>query len=257
MPVLFHLFFLAEFDIVKYGFDNEAIIRDVYIKNYVKTTNSIHLFVDVRDMLKRMDPRRRIRIHRDFPKDVLVDIMRPYLELYFTYYFSISNTEKKLRSYHELKQKLNRFVTYNPHFGRKIMILQPINNSNNINNSSNVFCFREGGPLKKRPVYIQGFNVKHASFYQSSYHNDNNNDDVYRSLSYDEHDNNTDDNNNDTDDEEDEEQEEPEDAEDHYQYEAEQDAEEDADAEIVIVMSDQEEELEDGEVVEEGDIEEP
>lgn len=230
MPVLFHLFFLAEFDIVKYGFDNEAIIRDVYIKNYVKTTNSIHLFVDVRDMLKRMDPRRRIRVHRDFPKDILVNIMRPYLELYFTYYFSISNTEKKLRSYHELKQKLNHFITFNPQFGRRIMIEQANDNIM----ISNVLHFRQGGPLKKRPIYISGFNMKHAMFHQSHYHNDN----TEHSLSDDEedqeeeHDDNTETDNDEADEDnndtiQDQDQEEP-------------DGEEDDDE--IVVLSDQAEE---------------
>ncbi len=164
MPTLFQLFFLAEFDIQKYTFENEAIIRDVYIKNYVKTTNYAYLYVDVKDMLKRTDLRKRIRIHSDFPKDILVDIMRPYLELYFTYNFSISNTEKKFRSYYDLKAKLNEFIKYNPLFGRKIMILQPMKNS--------VLPFTQNSPLKKRPFYIGGFNMKHIPFYHSTYHNE-------------------------------------------------------------------------------------
>jgi len=145
MPVLFQLFFLSDFNVSRFAYENEAIIRDTHIKDYVKNTNHLHLHVDVKDMLKQLDRPRRLRIDKDFPKDVLVNIMRPYLYLYFVYSFSISQTEKKYKSICLLRHKLKQFIDFNPRFGRKIMILRE--------------------PNKKHPMYIAGFDAKHISFH--------------------------------------------------------------------------------------------
>lgn len=150
MPVLFQLFFLSDFNVSRFAYENEAIIRDMHIKDYVKNTNHLHLHVDVKDMLRQLDRPRRLRIDKEFPKDVLVNIMRPYLYLYFVYSFSISQTEKKYKSICLLKYKLKQFIDFNPRFGRKIMILRE--------------------PNKKRPTYIAGFDAKHLSFHHVNIH---------------------------------------------------------------------------------------
>jgi len=41
--------------------------------------------------------------------------------LYLIHEYSISDTSKRSESYTTLREKMNRFIEYNPHFGRKIM----------------------------------------------------------------------------------------------------------------------------------------
>ena len=82
MPILFHQFYLSGFDIEQFLYDNEAIIRDVYIRNYVKKSSYETLYPDVLVMMKVMREFSTIYIHDDFPTETLVNVMRPYLELF-------------------------------------------------------------------------------------------------------------------------------------------------------------------------------
>jgi len=121
MPLLLNAFFHESFDLRKFVYNHEALIRDVYIEDYVKTSPAETLYLETEIMIKVFNRPKRLRIHHEFPKDRLVDIMRPYLRLYFIYEYSISDTSKRSESYELLREKMNRFIDYNPQFGRKIM----------------------------------------------------------------------------------------------------------------------------------------
>ena len=60
----------------------------------------------------------RINIHTNFPKQKLVDIMKPYLYLYYSHKYSLVTT-KKVHSKNILYSKLNKFYVFNPAFGRE------------------------------------------------------------------------------------------------------------------------------------------
>lgn len=122
MPLLFHLFYEVEFDIHQFMYNNEAIIRDIYIQDFVKTSTTECLYVYVKQMIKSLDKRRQLKIHADFPQETLVDIMRPYLHLYLLHAYSLSNNDRKLCSHYKLQRKFARFIRYNPQFGRKILV---------------------------------------------------------------------------------------------------------------------------------------
>jgi hypothetical protein len=121
MPVLLNAFFQESFDIKRFAYNHEAIIRDVYLEDYVKKTPANELYLETLFMIKLFNRPKRLRIHNDFPKDRLVNIMRPYLRLYLIHEYSISDTSKRSDSYETLQEKMNRFIEYNPQFGRKIM----------------------------------------------------------------------------------------------------------------------------------------
>jgi hypothetical protein len=122
MPILFQLYYECEFDIQRFVFEHESIIRDYYIADFVKNTPANELVKHVQQMIKLMDKRKILRIHSHFPNQLLVDIMRPYLKLYMHNVYSISHTDKKFSSYYKLKHKLREFINYNPNFGRKLMV---------------------------------------------------------------------------------------------------------------------------------------
>jgi len=148
MPTLFELFFHAQLNLNAFKINNENCIRDLYIKEYTLRTHYRALYSNVWNMLhEHNDIMRRIRIHRDFPKETLVNIMRPYLRLYLMSKYLILGSEKKAQSYNLLRIKLQQFVHYNPQFGRKILCRNvPV------------------GPLDKIK-YVPYFNADYVSFY--------------------------------------------------------------------------------------------
>jgi hypothetical protein len=118
MPVLFHYFFLADFNITTFRDQHEGIIREMSINNHVKKSDHDTLYNSVINMLKEHKP--RIYIHTEFPKEELVNIMRPYLHLYYVSMYSLDE-HKKLSAFSELHKKLHKFYKHNPKFGRKIV----------------------------------------------------------------------------------------------------------------------------------------
>lgn len=125
MSNLLHLYYLCNFDIDLFYYKHEAFIRDEYINNFIKTTTNNDLYPHVREMLKKVVIPNKIIIDKDFPRDLLCNIMRPFLKLYLIHSSSISNTEYRYRVYFELKYKLSMFQEYNPAFGRKIFVTKP------------------------------------------------------------------------------------------------------------------------------------
>ena len=147
MSNLLHLYYLCNFDIDLFYYKHEAFIRDEYINSFIKTSNSDDLFPYVREMLSKIVIPNKIDIDKDFPQDVLVRIMRPFLKLYLFHTSSISNTEYRFRAYFELKYKLTKFQEYNPTFGRLIMIKKPPTIFN-----------------KPKISYIRSYNTYHIAF---------------------------------------------------------------------------------------------
>jgi hypothetical protein len=101
----------------------------------------------VDEMLDKFSTRPQLHIDTDFPQEILLDIMRPFLRLYFIHRFSLSVTEDKYRSYYILKYKLKKFVEFNPAFGRKLMVRS-----------------YNGHLFSGRRHYMESFNTKHITF---------------------------------------------------------------------------------------------
>ena len=143
--LIIHLFFLECF--VKHNFfiNNEAFLREYAIKKYVYTTPSKTLYNYVINMLDHYCYDIKKNIHEDFPKDLLVNIFKPYLFYYYIINYNIKGIEKNTKCKTELYNKLNYFNEYNKLFGRKIC------NANKIN-------------LFKSDFSID-FNTKHINFY--------------------------------------------------------------------------------------------
>ena len=84
VPELIHLFFLVNFNVYTFEKNNFYLLREYSIKNYIHNTSEKILFLDIKDMIHEYLPyNQRIIIHPEFPKKRLVEIMKPYLLLYF------------------------------------------------------------------------------------------------------------------------------------------------------------------------------
>ena len=158
MPDLFHKYFIANFNINQFKLDNECLIRDISIKSYIYSSSYYELLPNVLFMLASFKSIiKHISIHKDFPKDRLVHIMRPYLHLYYNYKYAVYGSEKRYESYTLLKKKLRIFARFNPKFGRKhIQVLD----KNVITRSQ-----QQSGITYAYP-HLVTFNDKHAHFYK-------------------------------------------------------------------------------------------
>jgi len=150
VPLLLELFFKSNFNLTDFAFHNECVIRSFKIDNYVKSSDNDTLYKNITKMMsENIDITNNIKISPEFPKDLLVQIMRPYLHLYIISKFYIIGTEKWSSSERILRRKLNNFALYNPLFGRKTVKIK------------NIF-----GKITEEPYVI--FNDKHINFHENN-----------------------------------------------------------------------------------------
>ena len=117
--LLFH-FFNANFNITIFGRKYEYLLREFSVEKYVKNTDTESLYSDVKDMIRfvLIKNKYKITIHKDFPKKKLVEIMRPYLQLWYSSFYSLIPI-KQQSAMNRVVRKLIKFVKFNPQFGRR------------------------------------------------------------------------------------------------------------------------------------------
>ena len=145
IPLLFHCFFIENFDKESFSEQHEPIIREYAINKYIFNSPHTVLYTSVISMLRHNLYTRKLTIHENFPKDLLVDIFRPFLFQDFIANYYIKGTSKVYNAKHILHIKLREFYEFNPAFGREIIKLT-----------------RKHNKIIKRE-YI--FNTNHKSFY--------------------------------------------------------------------------------------------
>jgi hypothetical protein len=120
MSTLIHQFFLCEFDLKLFLLENEFLIREIAIQKYIHNTSNDILYHNVINMISSNN--NRIIIDSEFPKNVLVETMKPYLYLYIIYIHHIEGVLKKRYAKILLKKLLRKFYQFNPQFGKKKFI---------------------------------------------------------------------------------------------------------------------------------------
>jgi len=152
IPELIHKFFLCDFNLNKFEKEFEYLIREHAIQKYIKNSDTDTLYNSILTMIASYNYTtiNIIKIHQNFPKKQLVNIMKPYLHLYYLYKYSLIVTKKET-SKNILYIKLNSFYMFNPAFGRQQIKVQSIFSKN-----------------KKIYKNIYTYNDKHISFYKDS-----------------------------------------------------------------------------------------
>lgn len=121
LPVVFHKYFLCDFDLICFSLNNEYLINDEYLDKFVENNCQRDVLHIVREMFTDFGIK-TMRIHHEFPKDRLFNIMKPYLELYYVSQYSMISCKKEY-SERYLRYKLNQFCKHNPQFGRKRILM--------------------------------------------------------------------------------------------------------------------------------------
>ena len=116
MPNLFHMYFKCNFDLREFRDKNEGLLRDYALDAFIKNTPTETLAGYIRSMLQKR--RFRCIIHDEFPTELLVEIFRPYLRLYYISMYALEQQKQNNADY-ELTKRLNYFSQYNRLFGRK------------------------------------------------------------------------------------------------------------------------------------------
>jgi len=151
IPPLFHAYFISNFDLKEFRDNNEPLIQRYIIDNHVKNSTCNVLYTSILKMLKLTNYtkgaiKNKLIIDKDFPKEKLVEIMRPYLKLYFTSMISndisIRNCAEK-----ELSDRLIAFYNYNKMFGRKMYYIDKINKKKIFKYNDNYIEFKKTSKL--------------------------------------------------------------------------------------------------------------
>jgi hypothetical protein len=135
IPTLFHLYFLSNFNLSKFQEENEVMIQKVHLKQYLHNLSAKETKSEIIYMLKQNKYTKKIKIDAEFPRDKLIEIFRPYLELFYKQNYSI-DLNTRIMAKNELYTKLKDFYNFNPIFGRKCIAnknQQTTNSSMNTN----------------------------------------------------------------------------------------------------------------------------
>ena len=124
-PELLCKYFQTNFNLTRFRFLNDNLLREHSIKNYVYKSHDNDIKEYIIQMINsfnlychKINPKNKIIIDKDFPDNILVKIMKPYLFLYVN---SIYNFHPQKKNQYDSLFKLSmiRFNKFNPKFGRK------------------------------------------------------------------------------------------------------------------------------------------
>jgi hypothetical protein len=149
---LFSKYFDVNFNLTDFNSKYEYILREYSIENYVKNSSINVLFVEALRMFSEYNYSKynKFRIDANFPREVIVKIMKPYLLLHMQSLHSLVQT-KKTHATLILKKKLLALYKFNSNFGKKIMYPET-----------------KHGFGKNKIIYKHYFDDKHPPFHKHS-----------------------------------------------------------------------------------------
>jgi len=172
-PELFYYYFKTNFNLNKFNNEYQYLLRNFAIKNYLNNNNKDVLYNDIEYMIEDYNELIKYRhyqiiIDNNFPKDLLVNIMTPYLKLFLISQYSLMYTDR-LVAKNLLKQKLYEFNKFNPQFGRKIykkIVNITIGDNKLVNKTENFqyntmhIAFNESENVKDRNEFMHSHKTK-------------------------------------------------------------------------------------------------
>ena len=131
MPTILQQYFLCDFDLRRFQQENDSLIREYNIQEYIHMLSEddlveyIHAMISIYNRYNRYNRAyaNRIQVHPGFPREKYIAIFKPYLPLYFGYRYSNSAVKKRIHRRNML-HKLYQFAKYNPSFGKKTYRIQ-------------------------------------------------------------------------------------------------------------------------------------
>jgi hypothetical protein len=148
---IFYYFFKTNFNLNDFTKQYQYLLRNFSIQSYLTNSNQDVIIDNVGYMIDEYNTfikkrEKQIIIDHTFPKDLLINIMKPYLELFLKSQYSLLYTYR-VYCKRLLREKLIDFNKFNPLFGRKNYIIKKSFFPNKISTFE--------------------YNTKHISFYNS------------------------------------------------------------------------------------------
>lgn len=122
IPLLLEFLFLEDFNLSRFEIKYEHFIYKYIIHKFVfdsSTNNNDHLYRNIMEMIEDNPFTYNWEIHRDFPKEKLVEIMRNYVYIYYLIQYGKLTENQFLFMSSFLSNGLHLFWKYNPFFGKK------------------------------------------------------------------------------------------------------------------------------------------
>ncbi len=156
VPIIIHQYFLSNFDIKFFETNNQVIIRDNYIKQFIQNEDSEDIIDHVHDML--IPYNEKMNIDHDFPDNILIEELKTELLYYLYYTYSLDNSKK--HSYRiKLKNAMYSIIKKTPSFGRKII---------NIENNKKYYSFVTKNGNTEKILYTKPIRTIHETSSSSS-----------------------------------------------------------------------------------------
>ena len=118
---LFLKFHSCQFNLTEFLNIYEYLLREKTLINYVKNTINDDLYKDIMNMIRifntNKNEKNKILIDEKFPKNIIVKIFSPYLNIFLNSKYLLLPILKYKYAY-ELEKKLTKFQKFNPLFGR-------------------------------------------------------------------------------------------------------------------------------------------
>jgi len=131
MPILFHQYFVSNFDLVKFKTENECIIRDKSINQFIKNESIDECYEYIMKMFYVYHTYIYFTLHSQFPKKKVVTTFKKYLKLFLLREYSL-NPMIREKCNIELEYKLALFSQLNPEYGKKLWLKKRRNNENQL-----------------------------------------------------------------------------------------------------------------------------
>ena len=135
IPMLFHCFFLSNFNLSEFTINYEADIREIVLKSFYKDSTEHQKYNDIITMLRKYRTSCiSLQIHPDFDKALVIYTFEHLLQHYLIHQYSYQPS-KRLLSKRIINKFLYSFSKNNPTFGR-LSIFDNITPSNEVPNTS-------------------------------------------------------------------------------------------------------------------------
>lgn len=124
IPPTLENYYKCQYNLKQFQLQNQMEIRDIAIKKFVTNSPTTVLHQEILDMINEYfyDPQedKCIEIDNEFPKQQLVNIMRPYLYVFLMGEYHIHGSEKRSQAKRVFRRAKQIFMNYNPRFGEQI-----------------------------------------------------------------------------------------------------------------------------------------
>jgi len=117
MPILYHYYFLCDFDLKMFALKYEEAIRDAYIDRLMYKSDEHTMMKHMRSMIKNLT-RYANQLHQNIDKTECIKVLRPYFYLYIISQFHIQGLTIKWRAQKLLNRRIHELYYHNPKFGR-------------------------------------------------------------------------------------------------------------------------------------------